>query len=137
MQRWHLERCHPGFWRGQTRTPRPAAIRAPLVDDRATTVTLRVNDQHRLAVLQENSCGMTEILTRLAIHDHLPALLRTDIHRGDRVTGWKLRLEILGWRQRDILLLRLGRLSPTKAAQQANHRDRRGVCRCHGKSGMG
>ena len=71
MQRRDLFRCRPTFRRGQTITPGQSSVTAPFVNDGATTVPLRVDAQHRLAVFQQ-ACGrMSEILSGLTINNDL------------------------------------------------------------------
>ena len=75
MQRRHLAARRPTRRRGQPLAPRLAAISAAFVNNAAPPVAFRVNDQHRLAVLQQHRGRMPEVLSLLAIHHHLPVFL--------------------------------------------------------------
>src|SRR5262245_22470721 len=74
---------------GQALTPGQAAVGASFVLNRALAVAFGVDTENGPSVLQKNRGGMTQILTRLAVHHDLAGGLRREVDEGDRIAAWR------------------------------------------------
>jgi hypothetical protein len=72
-----------------TRQARPALYCIHL--NRAAPVAFRIDGDDRFAVLEQHRRRMTEVLSRLAIDNHLPLLFTSEVNQRDRLVsglGW-------------------------------------------------
>src|SRR5690606_3992961 len=76
MNRRCLAARRPAFRRGQTFAPWQAALRAALEDNRAPAMPLGIDADNGPAGLEQDGGRVAEVLTRLAVHNHLAMRLR-------------------------------------------------------------
>ena len=89
MQGGNLFRCLPGCRSRQSLAPRATSVVAAFVNDSAATVPFWINAEHRLAILQQHSGRVPEILAVLTIDHHLPRRVSIQIDKGNRIsTRW-------------------------------------------------
>ncbi len=87
VERRHLFAGGPVFRHRQAVGPRPPAVLTPFVDDGPLAVSLGIDRQDRLSVLQKNRRRMAEIDSLLPIHNHLYVCSIVQIDGGNLEEG--------------------------------------------------
>src|SRR5262245_60645649 len=80
MDCWSFQRSRPVLGQWQPLAPCFATIVAALVNDGAFAMSFGIDRQDCLAVFEQHSRGMTQILARLLIHNNLPFAISIQVN---------------------------------------------------------
>ena len=78
---WGLLRCRPVFWNRNPIRPGQPTVVTFLEKDSTLAMSLGIDTQDSLAILQKHCCRMTEILPLFPVHQHLkvPAAIQVEL----------------------------------------------------------